>query len=143
MQILLYEAKFLGNSASLCVLVQLHVIELVHLSCYVPISTTFLTLMSCLNKILQNQNQTIFLFIVNDNTSATMPDYVTRNVSCVILDLDLDLPILIRTLSDHSESWLVATVTPLPTTGAATLSVAGSGMFSWFSIQLMSSNLAS
>ena len=84
----------------------------------------------------------MFLFIVNDNTSATMPDNITRNVSYVILDWVLICQ-LFRPLRDHSESWLVTTATLLTTTGAVILSVVGSGMLSWFSIQLISSNLAS
>ena len=83
-----------------------------------------------------------FYFIVNDNKSATMPDYVTRNVSYVILDWILICQ-LFRPLRAHMEPWLVTTATLLTTTGAVILSMVGSGILSWFSIQLISSNLAS
>ena len=69
--------------------------------------------------------------------SATMPDNVTRNVSYVILALVLSCT-LVRPLRAHMElAWLVTTATLLTTTGAVILSVVGSGMLSWFSIQLI------
>ena len=80
-----------------------------------------------------------FIFIVNDNESATLPDYLTRCNFGLISELST----LFHPSRDYSESWLVATATPLPSSRAATLSVAGTWVFSLFSIQLMSSHLAS
>ena len=52
-----HEAFFLGKSSAFLVLVQLHVIVLVHMFHYLFFSTPCLTLMPCQNEILQNQNQ--------------------------------------------------------------------------------------